>query len=56
MKLELSPAGRELALGFFTLFLLQKKGVDHMTDFELLSIMIMILALVVSSLNHKADK
>ena len=45
-----------MALGFFTLFDLQKKGVSHMTDFEMLSITIMILALVVACLTGNKDK
>jgi len=34
----------------------QRREVDHMTDFEMLSIVIMIISLVVAIQNHKKDK
>ncbi len=45
------PAGRTMALGFYPLLL--RKGAMCMTDFELLSIVFMVISLLlaVSSLN-----
>ena len=43
--------GPRLHLSFY-----QRREVDHMTDFEMLSIIIMIISLVVMIQNNKKDK
>ena len=55
LEASLLPAGRSKMAFAFPLSFLQK-GVNMMTDFEMLSIVIMIITLVVSLLINNRDK
>lgn len=52
MELRLRQEGKKMALGFHPL--LQRKGGGIMTDFEMLSLVIMIITLVLAALSTKS--